>query len=194
MKKWILLLLAVVLALGLGACATSTDSGEGDNPKQTEDGKKDKKEGDKDDKGEKVLRLNNGTEPKSLDPSIGFDSVSWTPLNNLMEGLTRLDENSQPQAATAETWDISEDGKTYTFYIREDAKWSNGDPVVAEDFVYAWKYMLDPDTASPAAFLAYFIEGAEEYNSGDGSVDDVKVSAKDEKTLEVVLTAPTGFF
>lgn len=194
MKKWILLLLAVVLALGLGACATSTDSGEGDNPKQTEDGKKDKKEGDKDDQGEKVLRLNNGTEPKSLDPSIGFDSVSWTPLNNLMEGLTRLDENSQPQAATAEKWDISEDGKTYTFYIREDAKWSNGDPVVAEDFVYAWKYMLDPDTASPAAFLAYFIEGAEEYNSGDGSVDDVKVSAKDEKTLEVVLTAPTGFF
>lgn len=194
MKKWILLLLAVVLALGLGACATSTDSGEGDNPKQTEDGKKDKKEGDKEDKGEKVLRLNNGTEPKSLDPSIGFDSVSWTPLNNLMEGLTRLDENSQPQAATAEKWDISEDGKTYTFYIREDAKWSNGDPVVAEDFVYAWKYMLDPDTASPAAFLAYFIEGAEEYNSGDGSVDDVKVSAKDEKTLEVVLTAPTGFF
>src|SRR5690606_33805588 len=95
---------------------------------------------------------------------------------------------------TAEKWDISEDGKTYTFYIREDAKWSNGDPVVAEDFVYAWKYMLDPDTASPAAFLAYFIEGAEEYNSGDGSVDDVKVSAKDEKTLEVVLTAPTGFF
>jgi len=194
MKKWVLLLLAVVLTFGLGACTTATDSGEPDKPKQTDDGKKDDNEGKNDEQGEKVLRLNNGTEPKSLDPSIGFDSVSWTPLNNLMEGLTRLDEDSQPQAATAEKWDISEDGKTYTFHIREDAKWSNGDPVVAEDFAFAWKHMLDPDTASPAAFLAYFIEGAEAYNDGKGSADDVLVSAKDEKTLEVVLTAPTGFF
>src|SRR5690606_15190916 len=138
--------------------------------------------------------LNNGTEPTSLDPSIGFDQVSWDPLNNLMEGLTRLGEDHSAQPGAAESWDISEDGLTYTFHIREDAKWSNGDPVVAEDFAYAWKYMLDPDTASPAAFLAYFIEGAEEYNSGDGSADDVKVTAVDEKTLEVVLTAPTGFF
>ncbi len=94
----------------------------------------------------------------------------------------------------AESWDISEDGLTYTFHIREDANWSNGDPVVAEDFVFAWKHMLDPETASAAAFLAYYIEGGEEYNSGEGSADDVNVTAIDDKTLEVVLIQPTGFF
>src|SRR5699024_9762309 len=111
-----------------------------------------------------------------------------------MEGLTRLDEDSTPQPAAAEDWDISDDELTYTFYIREDAYWSNGDPLVAEDFVYAWKYMLDPDTGSPAAFLAYFIEGGEAFNEGEGSEDDVNVTAIDDKTLEVVLKQPTGFF
>ncbi|TXL66644.1 peptide ABC transporter substrate-binding protein [Cerasibacillus terrae] len=197
MKKWAFILFTVVLATVLGACTTTQDadpSDENENKGQTDETKEQKEEGDKAEAGEKVLYVNNGTEPKSFDPSIGFDSVSWTPLNNLMEGLTRLDEDSVAQAATAEKWDISEDGKTYTFHIRDDAKWSNGDPVVAGDFVYAWKHMLDPDTASEAAFLAYFIEGAEAYNSGEGSRDDVKVKAVDEKTLEVVLNAPTGFF
>lgn len=197
MKKWAFILFTVVLAIVLGACTTTQDadpSDENENEGQTDETKEQKEEGDKAEAGEKVLYVNNGTEPKSFDPSIGFDSVSWTPLNNLMEGLTRLDEDSVAQAATAEKWDISEDGKTYTFHIRDDAKWSNGDPVVAGDFVYAWKHMLDPDTASEAAFLAYFIEGAEAYNSGEGSRDDVKVKAVDEKTLEVVLNAPTGFF
>ena len=197
MKKWAFILFTVVLAIVLGACTTTQDadpSDENENKGQTDETKEQKEEGDKAEAGEKVLYVNNGTEPKSFDPSIGFDSVSWTPLNNLMEGLTRLDEDSVAQAATAEKWDISEDGKTYTFHIRDDAKWSNGDPVVAGDFVYAWKHMLDPDTASEAAFLAYFIEGAEAYNSGEGSRDDVKVKAVDEKTLEVVLNAPTGFF
>lgn len=197
MKKWAFILFTVVLAIVLGACTTTQDadpSDENENEGQTDETKEQKEEGDKAEAGEKVLYVNNGTEPKSFDPSIGFDSVSWTPLNNLMEGLTRLDEDSVAQAATAEKWDISEDGKTYTFHIRDDAKWSNGDPVVAGDFVYAWKHMLDPDTASEAAFLAYFIEGAEAYNSGEGSRDDVKVKAVDEKMLEVVLNAPTGFF
>src|SRR5690625_1083032 len=75
-----------------------------------------------------------------------------------MEVLTRLDENHVPKEGVAEDWDISDDGLEYTFYLNEDAKWSNGDPVVAADFEYAWKYMLDPDTASEAAFLAYFMD------------------------------------
>lgn len=159
MKKWAFILFTVVLAIVLGACTTTQDadpSDENENEGQTDEIKEQKEEGDKAEAGEKVLYVNNGTEPKSFDPSIGFDSVSWTPLNNLMEGLTRLDEDSVAQAATAEKWDISEDGKTYTFHIRDDAKWSNGDPVVAGDFVYAWKHMLDPDTASEAAFFSIF--------------------------------------
>ncbi|MEN2465314.1 peptide ABC transporter substrate-binding protein [Ornithinibacillus sp. JPR2-1] len=193
MKKFLFLLFAVLTVVVLAACTASEDT-DGEDPTENVD------EPDGDDNGEtadadgKVLRLNNGTEPTSLDPSIGFDAVSWDPLNNLMEGLTRLDSDHRAGPGTAETWDISDDGLTYTFHLREDAKWSNGDPVVAEDFVYAWKYMLDPETGSPAAFLGYFIEGAEAYNSGEGSADDVKVTAKDEKTLEVVLAQPTGFF
>src|SRR5699024_750729 len=142
----------------------------------------------------KVLHLNNGIEPSSFNPSIGFDQASYDPLNNLMEGLTRLDEEGVAQPATAEDFEVSDDGLVYTFHIRDDANWSNGDPVVAKDFEYAWKLMLDPDTGSPAAFLAYFIDGAEEYNSDEGSEDDVAITSVDEKTLEVTLKAPTAFF
>ena len=98
--------------------------------------------------GEKILQLNNGEEPTSFDPAIGFDNVSWNALNNLMEGLTRLGEDHTPQPAVAEEWEVSEDGTTYTFQLREDANWSNGDPVVAEDFIYAWERLLNPEWAN----------------------------------------------
>ncbi|MGG1662843.1 peptide ABC transporter substrate-binding protein [Brevibacillus sp. NRS-1366] len=144
------------------------------------------------DQAAKLLLLNNIKEPTSLDPPIGFDQPSYDILNNLMEGLTRLDENQKIQPAAASEWKISEDGKTYTFTLR-DSKWSNGDPVTAHDFEYAWKRMLDPALASPASFLAYVIEGAEAYNSGKGKVEDVKVKAVDDKTLEVVLAEPASW-
>lgn len=196
-KRFLFLLIAIMTAFLLAACTATEDTGE--DPKdqdQTGEGEKEEEEEttDKTELDESVLRLNNGTEPTSLDPSIGFDAVSWDPLNNLMEGLTRLDLEHRAGPGAAENWDISDDGLTYTFHLREDARWSNGDPVVAADFEHAWKYMLDPETASSAAFLAYFIEGAEDYNSGEGSVDDVNVTAIDEKTLEVGLAQPTGFF
>ena len=144
------------------------------------------------DQAAKLLLLNNIKEPTSLDPPIGFDEPSYNILNNLMEGLTRLDENQKIQPAAASEWKVSEDGKTYTFTLR-DSKWSNGDPVTAHDFEYAWKRMLDPALASPASFLAYIIEGAEAYNSGKGKVEDVKVKALDDKTLEVVLAQPASW-
>lgn len=192
MRKYVLFLLAIITAVALMACSTGEDAGE-EKPADDDAGETEGTDGD-DEGGEKIFYINNGDEPKSLDPSIGFDSVSWTPLNNLMEGLTRLNEESVADVGVAEEWDISEDGKTYTFHLREDAKWSNGDPVVAGDFEYAWKYMLDPDTASEAAFLGYFIEGAEEYNTGEGDVEDVAITSVDDQTLEVVLKHPTGFF
>ncbi|AZU61746.1 peptide ABC transporter substrate-binding protein [Neobacillus mesonae] len=186
MKKLTILLAAVMLVLSLAACTANKDAGS--EPKDDGKGKKEEK------KTEKVLYLNNGQEPTSLDPPIGFDAVSWNALNNIMEGLTRLDENHQPQAAIAEKWDLSEDGKTYTFHLRENAKWSNGDDVTADDFVYAWKRLLDPNTGSSAAFLGYFIQGGEEYNNGKGSADDVKVKAVDKKTFEVTLVSPQAYF
>ncbi|SFA87561.1 MULTISPECIES: peptide ABC transporter substrate-binding protein [unclassified Bacillus (in: firmicutes)] len=184
MKKFLTVFMSALLVFVMAACTANKDAG------KEEPGDK-KKEGKTE---EKVLYLNNGQEPTSFDPSIGFDAVSWNALNNLMEGLTRLGKNHEPEAATAEKWDVSEDGKTYTFHIRNDAKWSNGDDVTANDFVFGWKRMLDPAVGSSAAFLAYFIEGAEAYNSGTGSADDVKIKAVDAKTLEVTLTSPQAFF
>lgn len=185
MKKWYLFLLATLFVLVLSACTAKEDAGE--KPADKGDDKEVEAE-------EKVLHLNNGEEPTSFDPSIGFDAVSWNSLNNLMEGLTRLGEDHLPKEATAESIDVSEDGLTYTFNIREDAKWSNGEPVTAGDFVYGWTRMLDPNTASPAAFLGYFIEGAEAFNTGEGAIEDVAMKAVDEKTFEVKLIAPNDAF
>lgn len=144
------------------------------------------------DQAAKLLLLNNIKEPTSLDPPIGFDEPSYNILNNLMEGLTRLDADQKPQPAAASEWKVSPDGKVYTFTLR-DNKWSNGEPVTARDFEYAWKRMLDPKLASPAAPLAYIMEGAEAYNSGKGTADGVKVKALDDKTLEVILAQPASW-
>ncbi|WP_191557035.1 peptide ABC transporter substrate-binding protein [Metabacillus idriensis] len=180
MKKWMAMFLTALLVFVLAACTANESAGK--------DTGKDEKEK------EKILHLNNGAEPTSFDPVIGFDAVSWNALNNLMEGLTRLGKDHEPEAATAEKWDVSKDGKTYTFHIRENAKWSNGDDLTADDFVFAWKRLLDPETGSGAAFLGYFIEGGEAYNSGTGSADDVKVKAVDKKTFEVTLISPQAYF
>lgn len=190
MKKWLVFLVAVFTIFVLAACTANEDTGkETDNSKD-----KDKADAAEETSDEKVLYLNNSEEPTSFNPAIGFDAVSWNALNNLMEGLTRLGEDHTPQAAIAEDWEVSEDGKTYTFHLREDANWSNGDPVIADDFVYAWQTLLDPETGSSAAFLGYFIEGGEAFNSGKGSAEDLGLTAVDDKTFEVQLENPTGYF
>lgn len=185
MKKLLIMLMAVMLAFSLAACTANEQAGK--EPKDDGKGKEEKKT-------EKILYLNNSQEPTSYDPAKGFDSISWSSLNNVMEGLTRLGKNHKPEAATAKDWKVSKDGKTYTFNIRKDAKWSNGDDVKASDFVFAWKRLLDPNTGSEAAFLGYFIEGAEAYNSGKGKAEDVKVKAVDDKTFEVTLASPQAYF
>ncbi|KSU86747.1 MULTISPECIES: peptide ABC transporter substrate-binding protein [Priestia] len=181
MKRIMSVVMMSILVFALAACTATSDSGaepEGGNKK--EDGK--------------VLYMNNRAEPTSFDPPIGFDSYSWQMLNNLMEGLTRLGQEHEPEAAIAEKWDVSEDGKVYTFHIREDAKWSNGDDVTAGDFEFAWKRLLNPETGSRAAFLGYFIEGGEEFNTGKGKAEDVKVKAVEDKTFEVTLKSPQAYF
>lgn len=141
-----------------------------------------------------TLLLNNMEEPTSLNPSQGFNLISWEPLNNLLEGLVRLDEKHIASPATAKSWTVSNDGKTYTFTLRPTAKWSNGDTVTAHDFVYGWLTMLKKETASPAAFLAYDIIGAKNFNEGKGSASEVGVKALDDHTLEVKLTHPSVAF
>ncbi|EFM10993.1 extracellular solute-binding protein family 5 [Paenibacillus curdlanolyticus YK9] len=146
----------------------------------------------------KVFRMNLSTEPPTLDPAQSQDQVSFTVLNGLFEGLTRKDEKGDNIPGVAEKWDISEDGKTYTFHLRTDAKWSNGDPVTANDFEFAWKRALDPNLKpepSAYAYQLYYIVNAESYNTGKGAkAEDVGVKATDEHTLEVKLNSPTPYF
>ena len=184
--------LTLMASLALAGCssqpsATSKPADNNQSPQATQEAPKDSANT------QAFLRSNLKTEPVSLDPPKAYDPVAFEVLYNVLEGLVRLDENHMTQPAMAEKWEISEGGKKYTFKLR-DSKWSNGDPVTAHDFELAWKRMVDPKNAFPAAFLAYVIEGAEKFNKGEGTADDVKVKALDDKTLEVTLKAPTGYF
>ncbi|MBG9982269.1 peptide ABC transporter substrate-binding protein [Aerococcaceae bacterium DSM 111020] len=139
------------------------------------------------------LALSIGAEPPTLDPGLATDSTSGSIIRNVFEGLTH-NVNGEIQPGVAESWEQSEDELTWTFKLREDSTWSNGDPVTAKDFEYAWKRALDPETASQYSSILYPIEGAEEFNSGEGEADDVGVTAVDDYTLEVKLVNPTPYF
>lgn len=149
--------------------------------------------GSNDAQNEKILLLNLTGEPSSLDPAKAFDEDSLDVTNNLFEGLMRLDADHKPQPAIAEEVNVSDDGLTYTFKLKQ-TKWSNGESLTAQDFEFAWKRVLNPETAAEPAFLLYFIKGAEAYNTGKGSADQVGVKALDDSTLEVKLERPTPFF
>ncbi|MCL5290218.1 MAG: peptide ABC transporter substrate-binding protein [Bacillota bacterium] len=142
---------------------------------------------------EQIIKYNLCAEPKTLDPAKANGMPEATVMLQLFDGLTRYDDKQQIQPALAEKWQISEDGLTYTFTLRE-AKWSNGEPIKAQDFVYSWLRALAPETASDYAYQLYYIKGAEEYNSGNGEKEGVGVKALDDKTLQVVLRAPAPQF
>lgn len=139
-----------------------------------------------------MLRTSIASEPV-LDPALVPDTYSGIMVKNLMEGLTRPDAEGVPEPAMAESWDVSDDGLVYTFHLRE-ASWTNGDPVTAGDFEFAWKRVLNPDTASPKAGDLFEVANAKAYYLGEASVDDVGVKALDDKTLEVTLENPTPYF
>jgi oligopeptide transport system substrate-binding protein len=132
---------------------------------------------------------------KDLDSAQTTDSVSTEILQNVMSGLYRLDPNSRPFPDMAEGVDISEDGLNHTFTLRDGIKWSNGDPVTSQDFKYAWLRALDPKTASIYAYIiSTFVKGADEYNTGKGSPDDVAIETPDDKTLKVTLLSPAPYW
>jgi oligopeptide transport system substrate-binding protein len=132
---------------------------------------------------------------RDLDSVTTTDSVSSDVLLNVMSGLFRLDENARPVPDMAEGVDISEDQLTYTFKLRDGIKWSNGGPVTAQDFKYAWLRALDPKTAGQYAYIiSTFVKGAADYNEGKGSESDVAIDAIDDKTLKVQLEDPSPFW
>ena len=142
---------------------------------------------------EQILQTNIVSEPQTLHPGLATDSTSGSVLLQTFEGLSRIDLWNQRVNGVAKAIQISEDQKTYTFTLR-DAKWTNGDPVIAKDFEYAWKYVLNPVNQSGNAYQLYYIEGAREYNEGTGNANEVGVKALDDKTLEVKLNKPTPNF
>ena len=121
----------------------------------------------------------NGTEVKSLDPAIVTGQPENRMINALFEGLTRWNPQTlEPEPAVAQRWDISEDLLTYTFHLREDAKWSDGSPVTAHDFIYSMRRFLDPRTAAEYSYQAWYVKNAKKYSSGGRALrpgDNVEV-------------------
>lgn len=144
----------------------------------------------------KVLKVAKDVELASMDQHIATDGLSFEVIAATIEGLYTLDADGNAIPAIAESYDLSEDGLTYTFHLREDAKWSNGDPVTANDFVYAWQRLVDPNTASEYAFIMDVagVKNAAAINAGEASLEELGVKAVDDYTLEVSLDLPVPYF
>ena len=136
------------------------------------------------------------TEVQSLDPQIATDGTSFEVIADYTDGLMQMDAEGSAVPAMAETYDISEDGKTYTFHLR-DAKWSNGEAVTAADFVFGWQRAVDPANASEYSYMLSDIGqvvNAAEIIAGEKPVTDLGIKAVDDKTLEVQLNVPVSYF
>ena len=131
-------------------------------------------------------------EPPQLNSMKATDQVSIFVLGHVMEGLTRYDRRGNLAPGVAERWELGD--TTAKFWLRKDAKWSNGDPVTAHDFVFAWRSVVDPNTASEYAFILYPVKNAEAINQGNMPVTALGIEAIDDHTLTVTLERPTGYF
>ena len=133
-------------------------------------------------------------EPSRLDPAMTTNLAENNTELQLFEGLTRLDKDDVPQPALAASWDISPDGKVYTFHLRDGIRWSDGTPITAQDIEFSWKRVIDPDIASENAYMMFCIDNAENYFKKKARADEVGIRALDDKTLQVRLTNPTAYF
>jgi oligopeptide transport system substrate-binding protein len=141
-----------------------------------------------------VFNRGNGAEPGTLDPHRATGVPESHIFRDLFETLTTNAANGRTMPGAAERWSGTEDGLTYTFILRADGKWSNGEPVTAEDFVFSFRRLVDPATASRFAWLAKPLVNAEEITAGRMPPDQLGVVAKDARTLEIRLKSPTPYF
>lgn len=175
---WVMVAACLVVLGGCSAPSDSASSGSSSNASPN------------------VLRMSRNSDPKTLDPSLCTDIASATVIYHLFEPLARLDANGQPQPAGAASWEHSDDYRVWTFKLRPEAKWSNGDPVVADDYLYALRRILDKKTNSQYASMVYnFLEGGRAYYESDGAdTSTFGARAVDPLTLELTLVHPTPFF
>jgi len=140
-----------------------------------------------------ILLRGNGPDPDSLDPQRARSYEAMVVLRDLFECLTRLDEKAAPIPAAAHSWTVSDDGRVYTFKLRPNLRWSNGDPVVAEDFAAGLRRLVDPATASQYAQVIGVILNASDVISGKQPVAALGVSAPDQVTLVITLSDPAPY-
>ena len=180
-KKLYLKLVALLAVTGL----ILTLSGCGDYQSNVESGNR-----------EGTLHWGNGTEPQSLDPHIATGVPEHHIISSLMEGLVHKDgETLEPRPGVAKSWDISADGRVYTFYLRQDARWSNGDLHNAHDYVWSWWRALQPALGNLYAYMYFPIANAKAYYDGEISdFSQVGVKALDDYVLQVTLTEPIPYF
>ncbi|MCU5162914.1 peptide ABC transporter substrate-binding protein [Bacillus paranthracis] len=174
-KKSRLMVMALVTSLLLTAC----------NNKENKSDTKAKKQ---------VLNVTVSEEIPSLDTAKTMDGTSAHVMQNIFEGLYALDDQDQPIPAVAKSFKRSEDGKKYTFDLRKDAKWSNGDNVTAHDFMFAWKRAITPETASQYASMIFYVKNAKEINKGTMPLDELGVTVINDYKLEVELEQPIPYF
>jgi oligopeptide transport system substrate-binding protein len=143
-----------------------------------------------------TLHWGNGTEPQSLDPQIATGVPEHHIITAVMEGLLLKDRRTlDPVPGVAESWEINEDGTIYTFKLRKNARWSNGDPHIAEDYVWSWWRALQPGLGNLYAYMLFPIKNAQQYYEGNlNDFDQVGVKALDQHTLQVTLGNPTPYF
>ena len=147
---------------------------------------------------DQVINVNWGAEPPSLDPGLATDTTSGDVITNIMDPLVKLDKDLEPIPNLAKSWTVADDGKTVTFKLRDDGRWTNGDPVTAQDFEWSWKRTISPELAADYAYQFFGIVGAAEYNACkencDALRDKVGVKALDDHTLQVELTSQQPWF
>lgn len=170
-------LLPVLLALLLAGCAPDEDTAT-----------RSAREG--------VLIINNSAEPAGLDPQVVTGVLESRIVSALFEGLVEPNPRTlEPEPAVAERWTLSDDGRTWTFHLRASARWSNGDPVTAEDFAFSYRRILSPGLASEYAWMLFAVRGARDFNAGKtADFSSVGIRAIDARTLQVELDHPTPYF
>src|SRR5215471_3731132 len=178
-------------AFWLGLCGAAlialSACGDGNNTKTAQSGASNSGTA-----GEVVLRRGNAAEPSSLDPHFATGTWEDNVISDLLIGLTTDDASGRPIPGAAESWETSTDGLTWTFHLRNH-QWSNGKPVTAGDFVYAWQRILDPKTAASYASILYVFKNAQAIASGKMKPEELGAHAIDDKTLELKLENPAPY-
>ena len=144
--------------------------------------------------GNQEIIYNLGADPQTIDPLLNTAIDGSNVIVTAFEGLMILNDKNEAEPAAAESYEVSDDGLVYTFKLRENGKWSDGEPVTANDFYYAWMRGIDKNTAAEYCYQFFYIKNAEKYYNGEVSADEVGLKVLDDYTLEVTLEAPTAYF